>query len=115
MSASQLTATTESDQFSFHFRQFAESVFFFENAKFVLLHFLKQAAINRPHDLGGDHRSSIFMWKHSRCTREKLTRTRCFKLHQSDEALIVLSILQFGFGVPETRQIFLRQIDAAVA
>src|SRR5947207_7006808 len=97
------------------FLEFAKAVFPFENVKFVLLHFMKQAAINRPDDLGGDHRSSIFMWKRSRCTREKLPRTRCFKLHQLGEALIVLSILQFGFGVPETHQIFLWQIDAAVA
>src|SRR6266487_87928 len=109
MSASQLTATTESDQFSFHirlltpFRQFAEAVFFFENAKFVRLHFTKQTAINRPHDLGGDHRSPIFTWKRSRGTREKLPRTRCFEVHQLNEALIILSILQVGFGVTETR------------
>src|SRR6266550_7079455 len=147
MSATQLTATTESDQFSFHIRlltpfrsgevrrtlaainsktfeqlhcdpthfcQFAEAVFFFENAKFVHLHFTKQVAINRPHDLGGDHGASIFTWKGSLCTREKLSCTSCFKLHQLDKALIILSILQLGFGVTETRHIFQRQIDAVV-
>src|SRR5437016_468476 len=135
MSASQLTATTESDQFSFHirlltpfrsgevrrtlaainsktfeqlhcdpthFRQFAEAVFFFENAKFLHLHFTKQTAINSPHDLGGDHRSPIFTWKRSRGTREILPCTRCFDVQQLHEVLILVSILQVGFGVTDT-------------
>jgi hypothetical protein len=36
--------------------QFAKAVFFFKNAKLVQFHSAKQTAINRAHNLGGDHR-----------------------------------------------------------
>jgi hypothetical protein len=37
------------------FFYFVEPVFFFENAKFVQLHFAKQTSIKRAHDLGRHH------------------------------------------------------------
>src|SRR6266566_9283431 len=81
--------------------QFAKTIFLLEYTKLVDIHSAKQSAINRAHDLGSDHRSPIFIRKQRRCTSKKLACAPCFELHQANELLVILSILQVCFGVIE--------------
>src|SRR5207249_1062143 len=60
------------------------------------------------------HCSAVFRRKSRRCAREKLACAPRFEFHQTNETLIVLPILQLRFGIIETRQILLWQVDAAV-
>src|SRR4051812_42401111 len=92
--------------------QFAQAVFLGENLKIVRLYALEQTPINRGHDFSGNHRATIFSRKKFGGLPEEAVRACRFEFHQAEEALIVNMRLKIRFGVPETRHIFLREVNA---
>ncbi len=71
-------------------------------------------AVNGAHDLCGRHRAAVFRRELSCRAGEEFSRASRFELHQLEEVLVVLSFRQLRFRIVEPRQIFLRQINAAL-